>query len=99
MKFSLLCLYIIEELEEHNIFDLIKTYKRLGTDISHHHLELIFRRGLSISYSIGKLPSARKHWEKLKPLAGHPELVRACERALTNDGSFKDFHLSDQVYK
>ncbi len=58
MKFSLLCIYLLEDIEEHCVYDLIKAYKELG-DTSELILEHSFRRGLTISFYKGKLRLVR----------------------------------------
>ena len=97
MKFSLLVLYLIEELEAHNVDDVIKNYKQLGPDISLYHMGLIFRRGLSISFSMGGISAARQHWTKLKPLTSDNELKTSCEKVLRDEDSFKQIMLTHEV--
>ena len=46
-------MYLLEDIEEHCVYDLIKAYKELG-DTSDLILEQSFRRGLTISFHKGK---------------------------------------------
>ena len=53
MKRVLMVIYLLEEIEEHNVFDIGRVYQELGRAVSHHHLFLLFRCGLTLSFQKG----------------------------------------------
>ena len=55
IKTVLMVIYLLEEIEEHNIYDISKVYHELGREVSHHHLALLYRHGLTISFDKGIL--------------------------------------------
>ena len=46
-------IYLLEEIEDHNVFDIARVYQELGRATSHHHLSLLFRCGLTLSFQKG----------------------------------------------
>lgn len=98
IKCVLMVLYLFEELEEHNIYDIGRVYQELGSGISYHQLSLLFRCGLTLSFDKGGLSQAQEHLQKLKPLCD-ADTYQTLKEALRNEKSFTKIRLSKQTFK
>ena len=66
MKTSLLCLILALDLEDHNVIEMLKTYRGFGAEISDHHLHLIVQRGITIALHDGGLARVKSFWEEIQ---------------------------------
>ena len=99
MKASLLCLITSIDLEDHNVTDLVKAYRKFDKDTSIPHLNLIIRRGMTIVLNRLGVNAVKAYLHALKQeIPIDPDFLSACDAAFKKD-EMTDIHLSEKIFR
>ena len=84
MKSSLLVLITALDLEDHNVVDLVTVYKKFEPNISVQHLNLIFRRAMTVVLNRSGFRAVQAFLQELQEeIEINPPFLALC------DASFK----------
>ena len=99
MKASLLCLIMSLDLEEHNVVDLVKAYKKFQKNSSIPHLNLIIRRGMTVVLNRSGVKAVCAYFKNLQnEIQVDPGLLAVCEKALKN-AEVTEFVISENNFR